>query len=170
VGIELGVGVAVAILVVLPLGAVWLAGRWRDPPRERWAIPAERREAAANTAEMTEFRFRQRLGLNDDRKWMVAQKAVNRGVAAPAELRPATRELAERAVVDLDRRMARRRSWPTWLVATAGAWGAAVYLALHGVPVMLAYAVIWSVRAGGASPWWLRRVRGRAAAAVLANA
>lgn len=168
--VEVGVVVAVAILVLLPLGAVWAAGRWRDPPRERWGIPAEQREAAANTAEMTEFRFRQRLGLTDDRRWTAAQRAVNRRVAAPADLRPAVHELAGRSVADLDRRLARRRSWLTWLVAMAAGWVAAGYLAFHGVEVMLGYALLWSVRAAGASPWWLRRVRARAEAAVAANA
>jgi hypothetical protein len=170
VGIGLGVVVAIAILVLLPLGAVWAAGRWRDPPRERWGIPAERREAAANTAEMTEFRFRQRLGVADDRKWMAAQKAINRGLAAPAELRAATHELAERRVAELDRRLARSRAWLAWLLAVVGAWIAAVYLARHGLDILLLYAAIWTVRAAGESPWWLRRVHARAVAAVAANA
>lgn len=169
-GIDLGIAVAVAILVLFPLAAVWLAGHWRDPPRERWGIPAERLRAAADTAEMTEYRLRLRLGLNDERKWVAARKAISRGVAAPAELRSATHELAERAVADMDRRLARDRPWLIWVVAMAAAWGAASYLARHGILIMLAYALLGSVRVFAESPWWLRRVRRRAEAAVVANA
>ena len=47
----MGVGfvVAIAILVLFPLAAVGVSRLWRDPPPEKWAFPADRRAAAANT-------------------------------------------------------------------------------------------------------------------------
>jgi hypothetical protein len=50
--------IALGIVVVLPMGAVGLARRWRDPPPEKWGIPAEARAAAANTPELIAYRPR----------------------------------------------------------------------------------------------------------------
>lgn len=169
----MGVGlvVAVAIFVLFPLAALVAARLWRDPPPEKWGIPAERREAAANTPEMVEFRFRQRLALKDGHSWSAAEKAVSRGLAAPPELRGATHALAGHRVAQLDLRLVRApRIFAIWAVTIAALVGAGVYLAGHGSYYFLLYLPVWVGRAVTASPWVLRSQRRRAQAAVEANA
>jgi hypothetical protein len=52
VNLPAGLAVALGIRVLLPLAAVAVGRRWRDPPRERWGISPERLAAAANTPEL----------------------------------------------------------------------------------------------------------------------
>jgi hypothetical protein len=157
---------ALAIMVLVPLGAVWAAGRWRDPPRARWGITKERREAAADTPER-----RIERGLTDERKWTAVRRAVAKGTPAPEELRPAARELAGARIAELDAALAGGVRGLGLLAAGAlVAVAAGVYLAFHGLLVLLAWGIYWVVRTYGLTPYALRRRRVRAEAAVAANA
>ncbi len=95
-----GLAVALGILVLLPLAAVAVGPRWRDPPRERWGISPERLAAAGNTPELVAYRRRIELGVADPRKEAVVNRAIQTGTAAPRELRAATRELARAAAAE----------------------------------------------------------------------
>ena len=94
-----GVAVVLAILLVLPVAAVWLAGRWKDPPRSRWGASERDRRLAAGDLGLAELRIRRAYGLRDEDRWRAVHRAVRRGEAAPDDLRPAAVALA-RAVID----------------------------------------------------------------------
>jgi Flp pilus assembly protein TadB len=172
-----GVGVAVvaAILVVLPLGAVWLAGRWRDPPPERWGIPPEQRELAASALDVAEFRIRRDLRIRDEPRWTAVRRAVARGEAAPDDLRPAALRYARATIEAIDAQaghsMWGRRPPPRpvrVLLAVAGL--TAIVFVLVNNPLA---GVVYLLYLGGLllfrSRWWLTRKRARAQAAMEAN-
>ena len=170
-GLEVGVVVAVAILVLLPLAAVWAAGRWRDPPPERWG-PSERQLAqAAGDRELARHRRRLELGLAGDREWTAARRAVARGTAAPPELRAAVHVLATEQVARMDAYLARpRRSvLLQWLAFAAGTVGSLVLWLGWDNPIGLIMVIYSAVVAALSSPWMVRRRRARAQAAVVAN-
>ena len=163
-----GLAVAIGILVLVPLIAVAVGRRWHDPPRERWGISPEGRAAAANTPELVAYRRKIELGVADPRKEAVVNRAIRTGTAAPPELRAATRELAELRVDELDRpRPLARVIFVFWLCLAIALVGISVYARSWLVVV---YSVVWCVRAYRASPWYARRLRSRAEAAVVANA
>jgi hypothetical protein len=168
VNLAAGLAVALAILVLLPLAAVAVGRRWRDPPPERWGIPPDRLAAAANTPELVAYRRRIELGVADPRKEAVVNRAIRTGTAAPPELRAGTRELAELRIEELSRRRPPVRvRFAIWVCLATVLVGVSVaartwFLCLYGVA--------WYVRAYLASPWYERRLRGRAEAAVVANA
>jgi hypothetical protein len=167
VNLPAGLAVAVGILVLLPLASVAVGRRWRDPPRERWGIPRERLVAAADTPELVAYRRRIELGVADPRKEAVVNRAIRTGTAAPPELRAATRELAGLRITELDRRRPRTWIFALWLclatvVLAVGALARTWFLA--------AYSFLWFARAYLHSPWYVRRLRGRAEAAMVANA
>ena len=78
-GTAVGVGVVVAILLVLPLGAVWWARRWRDPPPEKWGLSLTGQPDLG----AVEFRVRKQYGLRDEKTWGQVRRAAIRGEAAP---------------------------------------------------------------------------------------
>lgn len=166
-----GLGVVLAILVVLPLAAVWAAGRWRDPPRERWG-PSERqlREAATDPL-YRRHQLRKELGLLDDRRWDAARRGVARGIAVEPALRAAVRTLAERRIARIDAALARPRQWLALGVAPVAALAVGILLLRwQDNPVGLVYSLVFAVSAVLQSPPLLRRHRARAEAALTANA
>ena len=167
-----GVGLAVVagLLLVLPVAAVWLAGRWRDPPPERWG-PSERdvRLAAADPL-LARHRLRAELGLLDDRRWNAARRAVARGAVAPPDLRAATRVLAERRIARIDGVLLRRGHLLVVVLAPlASSAFAALFLLLGDNPIGVLYSLYFIGLAVVQSPPVLRRRRARAAAALAAN-
>ena len=165
-----GLAVAVGILVLLPLAALAVERRWHDPPRERWGIPAERLAAARNSPELVAYRRRIALGL-DPRKAAVVDRAVQTGTAAPPELRAAAQEMARLRIEELDRRRPVRRTvFALWLAIALLFLVLGVYLAVRrGAWYLLVYSVWPLTRMFLVSPWLVRRERGRAEAAVVAN-
>jgi hypothetical protein len=163
-----GIAVAVAILVLLPLGAVWASQRWRDPPRAKWGIPAKQLDAARNSPELVAHRRRIELGVSYGPRATAVERAISKGIEAPPELRAATHELAQERVREIDARLPRlRTAFAGWLVLTAvmlvvGIVGRVWFLSL--------YSILWVGRAVAASPYLARKRRGRAEAAVAANA
>lgn len=162
--------VVTAVLLGLPLVAVWVAGRWRDPPRERWALSPRPEQEALSEPGLAEFRIRRGYGIRDEARWTAVRRAVDRGEAAPADLRPAAREWAEAVLAGPELRSAtgpvRRTYWLAPAAALAGIAGTAVFLrpstaVLYGVYLLgtLAYR----------NPWRLRARRARAEAALAAN-
>jgi hypothetical protein len=172
VNLPAGLAVAIAILVLFPLAATAVGRRWRDPPPEKWGIPPERLAAAANSPELIAYRRRIELGVADPRKEAVVNRAIRTGTAAPPELRAATRELAAVRMEELDRRT-RMTGVVFWLsLAVVGVVLATIgYLTVirHDGWFLLPYGLYWCVRAYVNSPWYARRLRGRAEAAVVAN-
>ena len=164
-----GLAVALAILVLIPLAAVAVGRRWRDPPREKWGISPETLAAAANTPELVAYRRRIELGVAaDPRKEAVVNRAIRTGTAAPPELRAATRELAMLRIEELGRlRLRSRVSFGFWLSIATVMFGVGVYARAWFLPI---YSGMWFVRAYLASPWNARRLRTRAEAAIVANA
>jgi hypothetical protein len=59
-----------------------------------------------------------------------------------------------------------------WVALTAVAFGTVGYVIVvrHEAWYLLPYGLYWCVRAYLHSPWYARRLRGRAEAAVVANA
>jgi hypothetical protein len=168
VNLPSGLAVAMGILVLVPLVAVAVGRRWRDPPRERWGISPEGRAAAANTPELVAYRRKIELGVADPRKEAVVNRAIRTGTAAPPELRTATRELAELRIDELDRpRPLARVMFMFWLCFATVLVGISVYARAWLVCV---YSLIWCFRAYLASPWYVRRLQSRAEAAMVANA
>ena len=165
-----GLAVALGILVLLPLAAVAVGRRWRDPPRERWGIPPESLAAAANTytPELVAYRRRIERGVAEPRKEVVVNRAIRTGTAAPPELQAATRELARLRIDELSRR---HRStgviFTCWVCLATVVFGVGVYTRTW---FLCAYSLIWYARAYPSSPWNVRRLRSRAEAAVVANA
>jgi hypothetical protein len=163
-----GLAVAVAILVVLPLGAVWASHHWRDPPRSKWGIPAEQRDAARNSPELIAYRRRIELGVSFGPREAAVNRAIAKGIEAPPELRAATHELAQLTVREIDAQLPRRRlvaaGWLLLMVVmiVVGIVGRSRFLVL--------YSFLWGARAVAASPYLLRKRRDRAVAAVAANA
>jgi hypothetical protein len=169
VNLPAGLAIATGILVLLPLVSVGVGRRWRDPPRERWGISRERLEAAAaQSPELVAHRRRIELGVADPRLEAKVNRAIRTGTAAPPELRTATRELAALRIDGIDRGNRHGRvMFALWLgLATAmlavGVFGRTSFLAV--------YSGLWFVRAYLHSPWYVRWRRGRAEAAVVANA
>ena len=163
-----GLAVAIGILVLVPLVAVAVGRRWRDPPRERWGISPESLAAAANTPELVAHRRRIELGVADPRKEAVVNRAIRTGTAAPPELRAATRALAELRIDELDRP---RPVAPVFFVFWLCLVTVLVVIGAYARSwLLLVYGVIWGVRAYLESPWYVRRLRSRAEAAVVANA
>jgi hypothetical protein len=172
VNLPAGLAVALAILVLLPLAAVAVGRRWRDPPPEKWGIPAQARVAAANTPQLIAYRRRIALGVADPRKSAVVDRAISTGTAAPPELRAATRELAMLRIDELDRRVRTTRvTFGIWVVLAAVVLGTIGYVAVvrHEGWFLLPYGLYWCVRAYLSSLWSVRRLRRRAEAAVVAN-
>jgi hypothetical protein len=159
-----GVVVVVAILVLLPLGAMVLARRGRDPPRDRWGL--ERPDPTADPG-VAEFRIRRQYGLRDERRWEQVRRAVVRGDPAPDDLRPAARDYAEAMLAALD---AQRRP-PSWLPVTL----AVVGLTVVGVMLVLrpwlglTYLLYWAAFMLPHTGWVQRRQRGRYESALTAN-
>ena len=160
--------IAAGILVLLPLVSVAVGRRWRDPPPERWGISRERLTAAANSPELVAYRRRIELGVADPRLEAKVNQAIRTGTAAPPELRAATRELAALRIEEIDRGNRHVRvMFALWLgLATAvlavGVFGRTTFLAV--------YSGVFFLRAYLHSPWYARWRRGRAEAAVVANA
>jgi hypothetical protein len=168
VGIELGVVVAVAILVLLPLGALWASQHWRDPPPEKWGLRPEQLAAARNSPELVTYRRRIELGVTHGPRATAVNQAIAKGIAAPPELRAAARELAGIRIRELDARLPRSRVvFALWIGMVAIMVVAAIVV--H-VWIGLVWAVIWGARGFVASPYLVRRQRRRAEAAVAANA
>lgn len=170
-GLEVGVVVAVAILVLLPLAAVWAAGRWRDPPPERWGVSERQLAQAAGDPELARHRRRVELGLAGDREWTAARRAVAHGTAARPELRAAVRVLATEQIARIDSFLARPRRAVLlqWLAFAAGTVGSLVLWLAWDNPTGLIVALYSVVMAALSSPWMVRRRRARAQAAVAAN-
>jgi hypothetical protein len=162
----------VAILVALPLGAVVLAGRWRDPPRERWGIPQAERDAAADTPELAEYRIRREHGLRDERRCTQVVRAVARGERAPADLRAAVVALAEVRVGQLEGQVA--RATPRRVVAFYAVFvvlaAAVVVAVVRGAGMALLYLVYLVGLGVTRNPHLLRRRLAAARAARAANA
>ena len=169
VNLPAGLAVALGILVLLPLAAVAVGRRWRDPPRERWGISPERLAAAGNTPELVAYRRRIELGVADPRKEAVVNRAIRTGTAAPHELRAATRELARLRVEELDRPRppVTRVIFVFWLCLATIVLGVSLYARTW---LLCFYGIYWYVHAYLHSPWQVRRLRSRAEAAVVANA
>jgi hypothetical protein len=168
VNLPVGLVIALGILTLLPLAAVAVGRRWRDPPRERWGIPPERLAAAANTPELVAYRRRIELGVADPRTEAVVNRAIRTGTAAPPELRAATRELARLRIAGLGRpRPLTRVILVFWVCLATAVAGVGLYARAWFV---CAYSLYWYVQAYLASPWYVRRLRSRAEAAVVANA
>lgn len=167
-GNELGVVVAVAILVLLPLGALWASHHWRDPPPEKWGLRPEQLAAARNSPELITYRRRIELGVTHGPRATAVNQAIAKGIAAPPELRAAARELAGIRIRELDAVVPRSRVvFALWIAMVA----VMVVVAIVGhVWFGLIWVVIWSARAFAASPYLIRRQRQRAEAAVAANA
>jgi hypothetical protein len=111
-----GVGfvVVTALLVLLPVVAVWVAGRWRDPPREKWGPSDKDRRLADGDLGLAEFRIRREFGLRDESRWQSVDRAVRRGEAAPEEdLRAAAAALARAIITAVD---SQPKQWaaPSW--------------------------------------------------------
>jgi hypothetical protein len=158
--------VALAVLVLLPLGAVWLAGRWRDPPRDRWALKP--RKPPGEDLEFAEYRLRREYGLRDEGRWTAVRRAVDRGEAAPPDLRPA---VAAWAGVVLARRPSRLRfsvrAWVGSVVLMAG------YLTVVGLLLGAGRTVVFAIYAVVVvaihNPWTARRRRTNAETALRVN-
>lgn len=169
-GVGIGTVVAVGILVVLPLAAVWVAGRWRDPPRERWALTARPEQEALSAPGLAEYRIRRAYGLRDEARWTAVRRAVDRGEAAPPDLRPAARDWAEAVLAGPELREATgrvRRTFWLWLALSLLVIVAVsvFYDASLGVVYGLYLVVLVAIR----NPWRLRARRARAEAALAAN-
>ena len=164
-----GLAVATGILVLVPLASVAVGRRWRDPPPERWGIPRERlAAAAANSPELVAYRRRIELGVADPRLEAKVNRAIRTGTAAPPELRAATRELAALRMDELDRRNRRPRvMFVLWLCLATVVLSVGVFAQVW---ILAAYSGLWFVRAYLHSPWYVRSLRARAEAAVVANA
>jgi hypothetical protein len=166
--VGVGVVIAVAILVVLPLGAVWASHRWRDPPRSKWGIPQAQLDAARNSPELVAYKRRIELGVNFGPREAAVNRAIAKGIEAPPELRAATHELAQVRVQELDAQLPKLRvAFAGWLAITAvmivvGIVGRVWFLSL--------YSIVWVSRAVMDSPYLARKRRDRAQAAVVANA
>ena len=159
-----------AILVLFPLGALWLAGRWRDPPPERWGAPEPRQQAAV-ALELAEYRIRREFGVRDEVLWKEIRRAVDKGEAAPPALRPAAHRYARAVADDIDAQLAGRRRPPGWVVALGLVVAVAglAYLAVHN-PATVAIYLLYGTGLGlSRSRWMLSRRRQRAAAAAAAN-
>jgi hypothetical protein len=168
VNLPAGLAVALGILTVLPLAAVAVGRRWRDPPPERWGISPERRAAAANSPELIAYRRRIELGIADPRNEAVVNQAIRAGTAAPPELRAATRELAGLRTGELDRRLRKAGVWfAFWIVLGTVLLGVGAFARSRSLCV---YGVLSYIRAYLGSPWQLRQLRARAESAVVANA
>jgi hypothetical protein len=104
----------------------------------------------------------------DPRKEAVVNRAIRTGTPAPPELRAATRELARLRIEELDRLRRRNRVVSAlWLGFATVVIAVGMYARAWFLPI---YSGIWLVRGYLASPWYLRRLRSRAEAAVVANA
>lgn len=170
-GLEIGTVVAAGILLGLPLAAVWVAGQWRDPPRERWALTPRPEQEALSAPGLAEYRIRRGHGIRDEARWTAVRRAVDRGEAAPADLRPAAREWAEAVLAGPELRKAddpvRRTYWLAPALALVAIAGTAVFLR----PSMaVVYGAYWLGALAYGNPWRLRARRARAEAALAANA
>jgi hypothetical protein len=131
-------------------------------------ISPEALAAAANTPELVAYRRRIELGVADPRKEAVVERAIRTGTAAPPELRAATRELAALRIDELSPPRPRARvrfAIPLFLTTVVVGVGV-----LARSWAFCLYGGFWAVRAYLASPWYARRLRSRAEAAVVANA
>jgi hypothetical protein len=166
--LPVGLAVVVGILVVLPLLAVVASHRWRDPPREKWGLSAERRDAARNSPELAAYRRRIELGVSYGPRATAVDRAIAQGIEAPPELRAAAHELAQLKVREIDAQLPRlRTTFVGWLVLTV----AMVVVGIVGrIWFLSLYSIVWVSHAVAASPYLARRRRSRAAAAVAANA
>lgn len=166
--LPVGLAVVVGILVVLPLLAVVGSHRWRDPPREKWGLSPEQRDAARNSPELVAYRRRIELRVSYGPRATAVDRAIARGIEAPPELREAAHELAQVKAREIDAQLPRlRTAFVGWLVVTAvmvvvGIVGRVWFLSL--------YSLVWVGRAVAASPYLARKRRDRAVAAVAANA
>src|SRR6185369_6444220 len=140
VNLPAGLAVALGILVLLPLAAVAVGRRWRDPPRERWGISPERLAAAGNTPELVAYRRRIELGVADPRK---------------------------EAVVNRPRPPVTRVIFVFWLCLATIVLGVSLYARTW---LLCFYGIYWYLHAYLHSPWQVLRLRSRAEAAVVANA
>lgn len=173
-GLGIGAIVAVAILVALPLAAVWLAGRWRDPPEERWALTPRPEQEALSEPGLAEFRIRREFGLRDEKRWSAVRRAVERGEAAPDGLGPAAHAWAESVLSRMDagagKQVSRRRARLTYAAAVAalvlGIAGSIVFL---NRDIGIMYGIYALVVLVAQNPWRLRRQRTNAEAALTAN-
>lgn len=171
-GTAVGVGVVLAILVLLPLGALWAAGRWRDPPRERWGVPEAQRAEAARSPEVLEVQLRRQHGIRDERRWAGVRRAAARGEAAPPGLRAATAEYAAARAEALERAAGRLTGRRLRLFVAANlalAVGGLLYAVLAGSVLGGFYALYGTGLLVLQHPALLRRRLARARAAVAAN-
>lgn len=164
-----GVGVVVAILVLLPLAALLAARRWRDPPREKWAATVR----PGVDPGVAEFHIRKQYGLRDEKRWEQVRRAVVKGEAAPDDLRPAARQYAQAMLAALDAQPGPwgRRRPPRWVRILIPA-GAVVVIAAALVlrPWFgLFYLLYWTALTAQHSPWLRRRQRRRYEAALTVN-
>jgi hypothetical protein len=164
--------VALAVLVLLPLAAVWLAGRWRDPPRDRWALTAPAAQEELSAPGLAEFRIRRTHGIRDESRWAAVRRAVDRGEPAPPDLRPAAAEWARAQLAQLDAQLTHRvaRSplvWLLWLLALAAGVTVGALLVNGGFAAI--YAGYSAVLAALNNPWRLTRRRTRTETALTAN-
>lgn len=162
--------VVAAVLVGLPLVAVWLAGRWRDPPRERWALTPRPEQEALSEPGLAEFRIRREQGLRDEARWSAVRRAVDRGEAASADLRPAARQWAETVLAGPELRRATGPVSRTYWLAPALTllWIAAMAVLVRPSTAVV-LGVYWLGLLAYRNPWRLRARRTRAEAALTAN-
>lgn len=162
--------VVAVVLIGLPLAAVWVAGRWRDPPRERWVLTPRPEQEALSEPGLAEFRIRREHGIRDETRWTAVRRAVDKGEAAPADLRPAAREWATAVLAGRELRPAAGGIRRFWLGL---AWTLAV-IAATAVFLQPGTAVVYGLYLLGLlafrNPWRLRARRTRAEAALAANA
>lgn len=168
-GVGLGVAIAAAILVLLPLGAVWASHHWRDPPPDKWGV--DRSEAF--TPELAEYRVRMQFGLREEARWAAVRDAVTRGLAAPEDLRPAARAYATDLVAALDRVLQSRETRRFRIVRITCAILAVAVAVGATILGQWKTAAVYGLYLGGLSvlhgPWPVRRRRDRAAAALAEN-
>lgn len=165
----LALGIAAAILVLPPLGAVWASQHWRDPPREKWGVD----RAEALTPELAEYRVRIRFGLRDEARWAAVRHAVARGTVAPEALRPAARAYATDLIAALDRTLQKRETRGFRTVRIAFAILVVAFLVGATILGQWRIAAVYGLYFAGLSvlhgPWPARRRRDRATAALAEN-